>query len=162
MALTSGPNLGLLANGNQGEQHYTELMRFLRGVDGLVFLAVKSRTLNTPPASPADGDRYIVAAAPTGAWSGRANSIARYSSIAGTWEFFSPKIGWLAYCEADDSYYKSTGSGWELHRGPAQTYSTPTGTTTRATFDTATATATDVAQRLAALITDLKAQGILK
>ncbi len=41
-------------------------------------------------------------------------------------------------------------------------YGDPTGTVTRAAFNTATATLVDVAQRLGALITDLKAAGVLK
>ena len=42
----------------------------LRLLDGLVQLAVLDRHLTTPPASPADGDRYIVALGAVGAWSG--------------------------------------------------------------------------------------------
>ena len=39
---------------------------------------VLSRGDDSPPASPANGDAYIVGTAPTGAWVGRSNSIAAY------------------------------------------------------------------------------------
>ena len=65
MALTNGPNLGLLVNGNAGEGHYTDLMKQWRGLDGLVMPNAKGYLTNTPPGSPADGDLYIIGAAPT-------------------------------------------------------------------------------------------------
>lgn len=37
---------------------------------------IKDRDLAAPPASCADGDRYIVAASPTGLWAGKAGSLA--------------------------------------------------------------------------------------
>lgn len=40
---------------------------------------------NTPPGSPTIGDCYIVGTAPTGAWAGRANRIAVYTT--GGWRF---------------------------------------------------------------------------
>ena len=52
---------------------------------------VISMTLNAPPAEPAEGDLYLVAAAPTGAWAGNAGKIAEWSGL--TWSFFSPSDG---------------------------------------------------------------------
>jgi len=46
---------------------------------------VKDKDLSAPPGSPAEGDAYIIAAAPTGAWSGRENAIAIY--WGGSWRF---------------------------------------------------------------------------
>lgn len=40
---------------------------------------------NAPPGGPTEGDAYIVGTAPTGAWSGKANKIAIYTS--GGWRF---------------------------------------------------------------------------
>lgn len=162
MSLTSGPNLGLLAHGAPGEPHYDELLRFLRGVDALVCLSVKRDDLTTPPASPADGDRYLVASSATGAWAGKDGRIARYSAALSNWEFYTAHAGWIAYVEQSDCYVKATAAGWELHRGPAVAWSAPTGTVSRAAFDTASATLGDVAQRLAALVSDLRQIGVLK
>ncbi len=53
----------------QAQKHVT-VNEALRLLDGLVQLAVLDRHLTTPPASPADGDRYIVASGATGAWAG--------------------------------------------------------------------------------------------
>ena len=66
-------------------------------VDGLVsaittglehFEPVISRA-NTPPASPASGDLYIVNVAPSGAWAGQANKLALWNGSA--WTFAAPK-----------------------------------------------------------------------
>ena len=48
----------------------------LKRLGAVVGLSVKDRDLATPPASPTDGDRYIVAAAATGAWAGKTGQIA--------------------------------------------------------------------------------------
>lgn len=112
MSLSSGPNLGLLVNGALGDQHYSELMRFLRGVDLLVQPSVLSATLATPPSTPADGDAYIVAASPTGAWTGYTNAIARWSAVLGAWEFLAPKNGWQVYDINAKDIKQYTASGW--------------------------------------------------
>lgn len=81
----------------------------LKRLGAVVGLSVKSRATTTPPASPADGDRYIVPAGATGAWSGKTDQIAVL--INGAWEYHVPKVGWLAYVEDEDKLvvYKSTG-----------------------------------------------------
>lgn len=162
MALSNGPNLGLLVNGNQGEAHYAELLRFLRGVDCLVMCSVKDKDLATSPGSPADGDRYIVAAGATGAWAGQTGKLARYSSVQSAWEFYTPKEGWLAYVEDEDALYRHTGTAWEKALGPkAAGWGAPTGTATRTAFDTTTVTLEQLAERLKALIDDLTAHGLI-
>ena len=50
---------------------------------------------NTPPTTPAKGDRYIVGGVPNGAWTGYAWYIATYSGSG--WIFDQPSIGWKAY-----------------------------------------------------------------
>ena len=60
---------------SQAQKHVTH-NKALRLLDGLVHLAVLDRELAAPPASPADGDRYIVASGATGAWAGWDGSIA--------------------------------------------------------------------------------------
>jgi len=101
MALTNGPNLGLLVDGEQGEAHYQQLMAQWRGLDALVQSAVVS-VINDPPVSPADGVVYIVGDTPTGAWVDHENDVARWSGKEEAWEFYTPKAGWLVH-DADTS-----------------------------------------------------------
>src|SRR5882724_1106982 len=64
----------------------------------------------TPPGSPAAGDLYLVAASPTGAWSGHAQAVALY--IGGTWEFHTPAEGWLCYDRTANYPRVYDGSTW--------------------------------------------------
>lgn len=112
MSLTSGPNLGLLINGDEGEEHYAELMRQFRGLDFLIQPHVLDKDLTSPPGSPADGDAYIVGISPSGAWSGHATDLARYSSVETAWEFFDPKEGWEVWVDDENKRYRFTGSAW--------------------------------------------------
>ncbi len=52
-------------------------------------------TLTDPPASPAEGDRYIVASGGTDAWDGEDGNVATF--VDGAWAFAVPAEGWLAY-----------------------------------------------------------------
>lgn len=65
-----------------------------------VHLSVKDRDLATPPASPAAGDTYIVAAAATGAWAGKSGQVAVWSGSA--WVFYVPRLGWVTYIEDEE------------------------------------------------------------
>lgn len=114
MALTNGPNLGLLVNGALGEAHYNELMTRWRGLDLVVQCAILDRDLATPPGSPADGTAYIVAGSPTGAWGGHATHLARWSSVLAGWEFLLPKSGWRSYVIDEATYVAFNGSAWVL------------------------------------------------
>ena len=48
----------------------------LRRLDALVQVTVQSSVLGTPPASPTEGQRWIIPASPSGAWAGHAGQIA--------------------------------------------------------------------------------------
>lgn len=104
------PNLGLSYGWTLGESGWgTGMDANLKRLGATVGLSVKDRDLTTPPASPANGDRYIVPAAATGAWAGKTNQIA--VRIGGVWEFHAPQVGWLCYLEdeAKLTVYKATG-----------------------------------------------------
>lgn len=77
-----------------------------------VHLSVKNRTTAAPPATPADGDSYIVAAAATGAWAGKDGQVAVWNNITATWAFGVPRTGWVAYVEAEGKLVAYTGSAW--------------------------------------------------
>lgn len=73
-------------------------------------LSIRDRDLATPPASPAAGDTYIVAASPTGAWAGNADKVAVWSGTA--WVFGTPRVGWLAYIEDEQKLIVYKAAGW--------------------------------------------------
>ncbi len=64
----------------------------LRRLDAIVQLSVLDRDLASPPGSPTQGDRYLVASSPTGAWSGQAGKVAYFSGTA--WAFVTIADGW--------------------------------------------------------------------
>lgn len=112
MALSNGPNLGVLVDGGIGEVHYNALMQQWRAMDALVQPRVKSAVISTPPVSPVDGDCYIVPSGSSGVWSTHTNKIARYSSKATAWEYYTPKDGWVVHNEATSSFIKFNGTAW--------------------------------------------------
>lgn len=117
MAQVSGPNLGLIENADPGENWYNELIRFLRGVDLLVQARIKSMSTTAPPGSPANGDAYIIPSGATGAWAGKTNQIARWTTrpVTATWEYFVPKLGWQVHVDdvaATGAPRKFDGSAW--------------------------------------------------
>lgn len=61
----------------QAQKHVTH-NEALRTLDALVQLAVVDRDLDTPPAAPDEGARYIVGASPTGEWAGHQGMPARF------------------------------------------------------------------------------------
>lgn len=110
--LSNGTNLGLLVDGIAGEEHYDAITAQWRGLDALVQPTVKDKDLTAPPGAPADGDCYIVAAAATGAWAGKDNKIARYSSKLTAWEFFTAKQGWRVQVVDEKFQYRWNGTAW--------------------------------------------------
>lgn len=108
MDMTPSLALPLLAAA-QAQKHVTHNEALMR-LDALVQLACLDRDRASPPASPTDGDRHIVAAAPTGAWAGWANRIARFED--GGWTGLVPAPGTLAYVVAEGAPYAWTGTAW--------------------------------------------------
>lgn len=76
-------------------------------IDALLQARVVSVGTNTPPSSPAAGDRHILGTAPTGVWSGQANKMARW--LDGAWEFYDAAI---AVNLADDKLWMRGSAGW--------------------------------------------------
>lgn len=83
----------------QAQKHVTH-NEAIRALDALLQLAVLSRTVAAPPASPTAGDRYIVPVGATGVWAGQAKAMAAWQD--GTWSFYAPRGGWLA-CVLDEN-----------------------------------------------------------
>jgi len=82
----------------------------LNQLDALIDLYLLDRDLAAPPGSPADGDTYLVAASPTGAWAGHAGEIA--FCLDGAWRFYPGEKGLLAYLADELRLLIFTGSVW--------------------------------------------------
>lgn len=108
---TALQNLGLLAGWADGENGWgADMNANLRRLDCLIQGRIADRDLTAAPGSPAAGDTYIVAAAPTGTWTGHATHIARYSGSA--WEYFTPKAGWEMWVVDENSKVRFNGTAW--------------------------------------------------
>ncbi len=104
------PNLSLpYIMAAQAQKHVTH-NEAIRMLDALVQLTVISRTLAAPPASPVEGERYIVASGATVAWAGQSGRIAAFQD--GAWEFFTPRAGWLAWIATEAALVVWNGSSW--------------------------------------------------
>jgi hypothetical protein len=66
--------------------------------------------LATPPGTPAQGDRYLIIATATGAWTGQENKITEWNGS--TWVFYTPNEGWVTRVEAENLLYSFDGSSW--------------------------------------------------
>ena len=105
------PNLGLNYGWTLGESGWhTGMDANIKRLGAVVGLSVASRTVATPPASPAEGDRYIVPSGATGAWAGRTDQIA--VRIDGAWEFHAPQVGWVCLIAAEDRLAVYKPGGW--------------------------------------------------
>ena len=101
------PRLGapeLTAGQAAPESTVNEQVRYLE--QGAGHFSIKDRDLAAPPGSPADGDCYIVAASPTGAWSGQAGKIAFYMNTG--WEFIAVKEGMAFWIEDENALLVAT------------------------------------------------------
>ena len=108
------PNLGLTYDWGVGENVKTGMDANLRQIGALLHLSVLSRTVDDPPGSPSNGDRYIIPAGATGDWSGRTNQVA--VRVGGAWEYYTPATGWQAHVQDDGDMVRfDSGEGeWEI------------------------------------------------
>ena len=84
----------------------------LNTIDALLQVLVQTVGANTPPAG-VEGARHIVGTAPTGAWAGQANKLARF--LDGVWRFYDARYVVNA---ADGALYVRSGSVWTLFSPP--------------------------------------------
>ena len=105
------PNLALpLMAAAQAQKHVTHNEAIL-ALDALVQLACLDKDLALPPASPIEGDRYLVAnSSPGGAWAGWSGRIAFYRD--GGWDSIVPRAGHLAWVADEGGFYVRTDAGW--------------------------------------------------
>ncbi|HYO92363.1 MAG TPA: DUF2793 domain-containing protein, partial [Pyrinomonadaceae bacterium] len=72
--------------------------------------SVKDKDLAAPPASPANGDRYLILPVGTGAWAGKTNSIAMWDGTA--WVFTAPDEGTAVFVEDENMAYLFVDGAW--------------------------------------------------
>jgi len=72
--------------------------------------SVLNNTISDPPASPSVGDRYIIAAAATGDWSGHDGDIVEWNGSA--WVFTTKNPGMATYVESANKMYIYNGTNW--------------------------------------------------
>jgi hypothetical protein len=94
----------------QAQKHVTH-NEALRLLDAMVQLSVLDRTRTTPPASPADGDRHLVASGATGLWAGWDLNVAFWAD--GVWMRLVPRQGWLVWIAAEQVFVVWNGSAWD-------------------------------------------------
>jgi hypothetical protein len=111
----------------QAQKHVTVNAALAR-LDALVHLSVKDRTHAAPPSSPADGERYIVAALATGAWAGASGKIAVWSD--GAWALLAPEIGWRAWDAGAGEFVYWSGANWQAEPGGGAGATSPHGAAT--------------------------------
>lgn len=93
----------------QAQKHVTHNEALMR-LDLLVQLTVEDRTRTAPPAAPAEGQRHIVAVAPTGDWAGQAGKIAYW--LDGQWQFLTAMTGWRARVLGEEADVLFDGAQW--------------------------------------------------
>lgn len=132
MTATPILNLPYIAPG-QAQKHITHNEALIR-LDAIVQLTAADRTRTTPPASPAEGDRHIVATGPTGAWAGQAGRIALFAE--GAWAFIAPLPGWRCFILAEGRELVFAAGTWaplspEINPAPMVGINTTADTTNR-------------------------------
>jgi hypothetical protein len=117
MSVTTGPKKGLMISAADGDAFGAQFRALLRALDTHLFPYVIDHTLATPPGSPTNGQAYIVAASPTGAWVGHAGALAVWSTDnpsapTGEWEFYTPETGWIVFSRNGSAQLRWSGSAW--------------------------------------------------
>jgi hypothetical protein len=95
----------------QAQKHVT-VNEALRRLDAIVQLTVVSATTAVQPASPADGQIWLLPLGKSGAAWGAMSTDALAYWRDGAWEQVAPKEGWLAYVQDSDQLLAFNGSSW--------------------------------------------------
>jgi len=113
---STSPRMGLpllFAGQAQKEAFVNEALSLL---DGLVHGAVEGE-VSAPPATPLDGQAWIVGSAPSGAWSGKTGNLALRQS--GQWLFAVPQDGMKMLNRSTGQELRRAGGSWRIASVPA-------------------------------------------
>lgn len=98
-----------LLDAAQAQKHVT-VNEALTRTDTLAAGRVESRSLDTPPVNPLDGEAYIVGPGATDAWADQAGQIALY--LNGGWDFVAPWAGCGVWIRDEGCRATYTGANW--------------------------------------------------
>jgi hypothetical protein len=110
MAQTPHMALALLEQ-SQAQKEVT-LNEALFRLDAILNSGAIDKDLSAPPASPAEGDVYIVGASASADWLAQENAIAYFHQI---WRFITPNAGLLIWLQDEQVFYVFNGSAWQKH-----------------------------------------------
>lgn len=124
--MATTPHLVLtLVEQAQAQKEVTVNMAFMR-VDALLNTGAIDKDLAIPPASPAEGDVYIVAPNAQGAWTGHEGKVAYFEQI---WRFIVPNDGLMLWVRDEKQFYFHNNGLWEVGGNSMQSMvNTQTGT----------------------------------
>lgn len=108
------PRLGFpFMSVGQAQKEFT-LNEALQTLDVLVSGSVEEPPRSSPPAAPALGSTYIVAADAGGDWAGKESQLAAWTS--GGWRFIAPVDGMAVYERTSGTWALFRNAEWEIGR----------------------------------------------
>lgn len=152
--MTATPNLGIIYLSSSQTSPEITVNEALAIIDVLAQGRVLDKDLTAPPASPVDGDAYIVGPSATGLWSGHDDDIAFWFDESGVWKFRTPKSGWTVEVVDEDTKYTffAGSSGWGIAAGGGTITENSTDTLTNKTISAADNTITVATECIAGYI----------
>jgi len=117
MANTTGPKIAVVDSIPDGAVYGDDGRAFLRMFQALIQPNVINMTTSAAPTSPTNGDMYVVASVGSGAWVGKTNYVAYWTTDnpdapSGEWNFYQPLNGWTVRNRIDNFLYTYNGSSW--------------------------------------------------
>lgn len=111
--LAAAPELAV----GQADKEGTANEAFRRIESGAGFFQIVDKSLTAPPGACADGARYIVGEAATGAWAGHDDAVAYAAgtNASNGWYFRAGAEGLFAWVANENALYHHNGSGWAVY-----------------------------------------------
>lgn len=114
MAVEKTPSLGLNFGWVDGDSNWGGAVNWnWILLDAVAVPFSKSATVTAPPASPVEGDRYIVPTGATGVWAAHVGRIAYFASSQ--WVYYQPNRGWYQRLWDTRQTVVWDGSAWVVY-----------------------------------------------